>query len=571
MGLFGDMIKDAVVNGITQGIRSTQFSNMFGIGGSYTQFPPNGIDVNISEYTNNPFDGNPYSDTLNTVSMAPNTPSTNSSSLHGKQSKFSGTTSYSGDNATYVNDQGSDNFYVKIPSWGYADYINERNIWIKHLSNGLDEQNWLYFRIFFDFDTNHGLFGGILNNMNKLGTNSAYKYLSLLNQNLFSIENVSSRKKSLEIFVRTLSTINTLSGWMFKRISNINNAANPNIDEFSKEKSINLELNPDTIDFRLTTALSAYKYACFDDYNTKEIIPENLRKFDMNVVIFSLPIKYIHTPVVNDSSGDVIRKEYKKTFDSSNPNNMMSMKILTFYNCEIDKESIGSYIPGSLTNDSPFQLGKNSIKITYDKMLETMVNEYDQILINSMGIWEYGGTNGTLEMLAQTRDEMSQGDILLTASDSYITYKLNEKFGVNKNFILGNIYGQDSKVYKSSVNKTYDKTSRSSLTDYFKAKVGVIKGEKNLMLDIGYNLLYKLLGSSYRYGESPGNDGTGTVLNGQGQFGIGSKVFENKLERIKYGGLAKNLGARENRLNTIDKANNFSVGKFLQQKIHGRN
>lgn len=570
MSKFVDMIKDAALSGVAQGIRTTQFTNMFGVGGSTNSF--NGVD-----YTTTAVDDDAASDTLNTVSVPKNEFSSNytvnTAGLLKRQSKFGKTISYSSnDNYDYVDDENTDQFYINIPSWGYADYINERNLWLKHLSNGLDEQNWLYFRVFFNFDTFHGLLGGLLNSNvedKEYSINSAIKYLNFLNPSYYKNENINARKKSLLTFGQTLSAINTLSPWMFKSISGMNAALNPNIDEFSKEKSFNIEFNPDTVDFRLTTMLSAYKYACFDDIGTKEIIPENLRKFDMTVVLFSVPIKYIHTPVINDSTGKKLRKDYKKGYDASNMNNVMSMKVLSFYNCEFDKTSLGSYIPGSLTSDSPFQLGKNSLKINYDKVLETVINEYDQIMINSTGIWRYRNEKeGTLELLAETRDAMARGDVMLSASDAYITYKLTETFGSQKNFVLGNIYGQDAKIYKSALGKTYDKNAVTSLNDYFKAKVKALKGEKNLLLDVGYNILYKLLGMSYRYGEAPGNDGTGTVLNGQGQLGVGSTVFHEKLNRIKYGGFTRNLSGREERLNAINRADNFSLGKYIQNNIN---
>ena len=562
------MIKDAALSGVAQGIRTTQFANIFGVGGSNESF--NGIDYNTTA-----LDDNPVSDTLSTFSVedAIYNPIT-TKKLHQRQKKFDPSIIQydSTDNYVYFDDDNSsDQYYIDIPSWGYVDYINERNIWLKHLSNGLDEQNWLYFRIFFNFDSRHGLLGGILNSdtqHDEHSINSAIKYLNYLHPDYYKVENIEARKKSLKKFAKTLSAINTLSPWVFKSISGLNNATNPNINDFSKEKSFNIELNPDTIDFRLTTMLSAYKYACFDDIGTKEIIPENLRKFDMTVVMFSVPIKYIHTPVVNDTTGKVLRKQYKRGYHASDMNNVMSMKVLSFYNCEFDASTIGNYIPNSLTSDSPFQLGKFSLKVNYDKVLETTINEYDQLLINSMGIWDYNKkSGGTLELLAETRDSMARGDVLLSASDAYITYKLTETFGNGKNFVLGNIFGQDAKIYKSALGKTYDKNAQSSLNDYFKAKVKALKGEKNLLLDVGYNILYRLLGMSYRYGEAPGNDGTGTVLNGQGQLGVGSLVFKEKMDRLKNGGF-NSLSAREERLNAINRADNFSIGKFIQNNIN---
>ena len=76
------------------------------------------------------------------------------------------------------NDTNSDIQFLKLPDWNYADFINERAIWQKGLSSIFDEPAWFYFKIFFDFDTNHGLFGGLLNSAFLHGaSNSAAKYL----------------------------------------------------------------------------------------------------------------------------------------------------------------------------------------------------------------------------------------------------------------------------------------------------------------------------------------------------------------------------------------------------------
>ena len=75
-------------------------------------------------------------------------------------------------------DKYSDMFTLKLPDWTYADFINERAIWQKGLSSVFDEPGWFYFKIFFHFDTNHGLFGGLLNYKElTMATNSAAKYL----------------------------------------------------------------------------------------------------------------------------------------------------------------------------------------------------------------------------------------------------------------------------------------------------------------------------------------------------------------------------------------------------------
>ena len=72
---------------------------------------------------------------------------------------------------------------------------------------------------------------------------------------------------------------------------------------------------------------------------------------------------------------------------STNFADLMSMKIITLYGCEFDKESIGSQIPNDITNESPFQLGKNTIKITYTEATEHTMNEFYAMMFGSDGFY----------------------------------------------------------------------------------------------------------------------------------------------------------------------------------------
>ena len=188
-------------------------------------------------------------------------------------------------------DTNSDIYSLKLPDWNYADFINERAIWQKGLSSIFDEPAWFYFKIFFDFDTNHGLFGGLLNDTYMTSaTNSAAKYLYSvrnLHKNMKSKDRINALYKMASI----LSYINLNAPWYFKSVKGLNKAVLPVLDEFSKERSIEIETAPEAIDMRLSTIMSLYNYACFDVYTDKEVIPSNLRKFNMSIIMFQTPVR----------------------------------------------------------------------------------------------------------------------------------------------------------------------------------------------------------------------------------------------------------------------------------------
>ena len=117
---------------------------------------------------------------------------------------------YSKTEYNIVKDTNSDIYNLKLPDWSYADFINERAIWQKGLSSVFDEPAWFYFKIFFDFDTNHGLFGGLLNDtfLNS-ATNSAAKYLYTV-RNLHKNIKARDRVTALYKMASILSYINPM-------------------------------------------------------------------------------------------------------------------------------------------------------------------------------------------------------------------------------------------------------------------------------------------------------------------------------------------------------------------------
>ena len=255
------------------------------------------------------------------------------------------------------NDSWSDMFKLKLPDWTYADFINERAIWQKGLSSVFDEPGWFYFKIFFDFDTNHGLFGGLLNYKELTqATNSAAKYLY---SNIDNHKNIKAKDRitALYKFASILSYINDQAPWYFKEVKNLNDAVSPVVDNFSQERFIEIGVTQDAIDMRLSTLMSLYNYACFDNFYNKEIVPKNLRKFNMSIVVFQTPLRYLHTSftsnkkiefmgidvgaVVDEVSGLFGKKKSRKpasNYKSMNVNNglsnnfgdLMSMKIYSF-------------------------------------------------------------------------------------------------------------------------------------------------------------------------------------------------------------------------------------------------
>ena len=563
----GGIIADSALNGLVQGIRASEFIGRYGgvLGDERATYITDG-GQNVSESVeqdNNIFSQlkNSYYDSFtNSVSLSAN----HEKYIEANNKKLKGVaTNIDQDREFNIDDNltESDKYVLRLPQWGYDDFINERNIFIKNFSTGFGDPGWMYFKVFFKFNTQHGLFGGLLNHANpELTLNGAYSYLSQCSGR-YKTAKLGDKATALRKFTNLLSYINSYSPWFFKSIKNLSNAGNPYISDFTSDnKSFELELAEDAIDMRISTLFSLYKFACFDDINCREIIPDNLRKFDMCVVIFSSPLKLQHTPLEGFSNSEIFKthkkNKYKNLYDNDTQN-LMSFKLFNFLNCEFDKSTLGGTIPGDLTNDNPFQLGKNTIKINYDRMYEYTNNEFTGDLFGSDAYYFTGSKVVTVNTSYQN---------MVVASEEFINNNIKNLLGRHQNYALGNLFWQDRGLYKSYTNKTIDKEGSGSkfLTDFAKAKYGLMKGNSNFITSLGYDTIYKLLGSSYKYGSAPGIDGSGTVLNGEGQLGVGSAIWQRKMNKIKYG--PQGTSWREARLNAEYTATNFDMQKYIKNK-----
>lgn len=279
-------------------------------------------------------------------------------------------------------------YNFNVPNWGINDFLNERSMFQKGISTLAGEPGHFYFKIFFNFDTSFGLLGSLLhvdnNSFSQFSTNTAIKYLmySSIGRPHRS-DDIPGRMLALFKFGNLLSYISNYSPWFFKSIKNLSSADVYPLTEIQNDKnSIEIELNPDAVDMRVTTLFDLYRYACYDRIKMKEIIPENLRKFDMDVMVFHVPLKYYNTAI---SSKSLKKKfDYKKL--SYNMANMPSFKMYSFLGCEFDLESLGSLMP-DIKNDKAGMIGETSIKINYTQVHTHTMNDWYRIMFGTDGFY----------------------------------------------------------------------------------------------------------------------------------------------------------------------------------------
>lgn len=177
-----------------------------------------------------------------------------------------------------------------------------------------------YFKIFFDFDQETD---GLLNTYRMFTAEKGSGYPYTTGEDYYNssidyrntaflylvLNNELERADMLRRFVQLLSDINADSPWYFSSIGGIDNLLTRGIfDKESKldeDKKITITCLPDSVDQRIGTLLDLYKSIAYSYYSKRVVLPENLRKFNMSICIFSQPIKNIHDIKYRTLMGDL--------------------------------------------------------------------------------------------------------------------------------------------------------------------------------------------------------------------------------------------------------------------------
>ena len=364
---------------------------------------------------------------------------------------------YDGSGIIASRDANTDQTLLDIPAWGYKDFINERVSFQKGLDSIATQPAWLYFKLFFKFDTSYGLLGGIMRSSdgNKFAANNtAIQYLT---RNWGkSNDNMGARRKSLIKFVRSLSYISSYAPWFFKSVKDVNNALNMNLNNLTAEKSIEIECSEEATDLRLLTLMDFYKYAAYDAINQKEILPENLRKFDLDVVVFQSPIRYLQTST-RDLKG---RKTVYKNLNASNMTDRMSFKLFSFQGCEIDYSTLNTMLPQTFSNQAPFQ-SSPTFKIKYDRVYQHNQNEFAKVLFGDSGfLWSQNEATTPETINAESDDHENKRHKMMQ-------YAIDNKY----------YYNPASQTYKTLVDASESTISAAMMLIDGSAGLGNLYGE----------------------------------------------------------------------------------------------
>lgn len=305
--------------------------------------------------------------------------------------------------------------------------------------NRFDTPSTLYFRIFFDFSK--GLLGPTSDYLNQEHPDLDKMTDELWNRDLWGkqgstigrsaldyliLNNEWERADALRDFINLLSNINVNSPWYFSQIDGVGEILDRT--EFTEEqfsvgeiKSVTIKCLPDAFDNRIGTLLDLYREACYSWQLHKEIVPANLRRFDMYIYIFSSPIRGVHAKhqlndmhiaprnmhknkgahirLTGSTLGENVDPVEFASFDQNSINvdnttgkvsrtsteYLTSSKLIQLMDCEINMNSVKSGYP-TLDNQEGFQQTYEiPIKVNY-----AMEQRYNEVLLKRIGDFVIG-------------------------------------------------------------------------------------------------------------------------------------------------------------------------------------
>ena len=359
-----------------------------------------------------------------------------------------------------------------------------------NLLNLFDFPSHKYFKILFYFGSvdekltrygtaghSHGLLHPTWEIFNKNGSSDSLSYYDYNSAwTYLKINNEEERADLLEKFVTLLSNINSTSPWYFNKISGIDAAMERKapVDgklEMSEPGKLTISCLQDSFDNRIGTLLDLYRSIVWSWINKREILPANLRKFDMAIYFFESPVKSWND--TRDDSNDVFEYSYK---------------MLEFHDCEIDYNSIKSGW-GEVNNQTGFNPTYN-IDISYSSCYDISFNEHvmrmmgDTLLVDAYtAIYDETGENlsysaaNVKKSKAFNQTQLLEDKILAAKNNINRHFEESHKEELqDKNLRNTRDYAEESQTYNHNEVYSYGNLqNRTSKTPITREPADVIK------------------------------------------------------------------------------------------------
>lgn len=275
---------------------------------------------------------------------------------------------------------------------GTANFFSlDANIINGVLCNALSDPTYLTFRVFFDFNQPSGLLASEVDKYSERSVqNCALAYLKRIGD--------IKRYEELKKFIVLLRSIQESAFHCFENCSGLKDAWSRQMkDVVVKDKALEFKLT-ESVDWRFTTLWSLLRHVLFDYERMVNVLPVNLRTFNMTVYVTELrvfaesfdsekPYNYfdankklfgISAASFGKNTGDVyndLTTENADKVDNRQPiatqtNNKIDLKqgayaMFGFSNCEFDMSSINSEFFGDINKTSDPSMVSSNVKVKW--------------------------------------------------------------------------------------------------------------------------------------------------------------------------------------------------------------
>lgn len=360
----------------------------------------------------------------------------------------------------------------------------------------------------------------------------------------------------LSEFIKTLSDVNIQCPWYFQTITGLDTALERNelsqrdfkIDE--ERKKIVIKCLPDAIDNRIGRMLDLYRAAAYSQLLHKEIIPANLRKFDMGIFIYSpfileLASKDPKKGIYNQGR-EINTKNIANIPDAEFLDHYASTKYIELRNCEIDMNSSKGVF--SEANNIEGKTNEYDITISFDTCYE---QRYDMMMNETIGDFViediYRGYRDT-DIDVRLQNMYPGTDTIKNMYQS-----LNRNDNINQDTDTPNTQGEtrwyDKPIdyIKDMMSVEYDDSYND--TYWYDESKHRAKDLGNLFLGIeGENSILRSLGYEYGKDDSIGTSIVDTIMNRVDTAGRGiimgnlygfslTNDVRNLMNRVESGGI----------------------------------
>lgn len=336
-----------------------------------------------------------------------------------------------------------------------------------------------------------------VNNANYYQYNSAWAYLKMNYED--------ERAENLKRFVNLLSNISSESPWYFTEISGLDAAIERKQlsgKEFIVEEQrskISIKCLPDAFDDRIGTLLDLYRSVVWSWVTKREVLPANLRKFDMGIFLYEAPTIPFHKMKKNSLVDLGILNSYEYGELGDGYDYKTSYKYFEFHNCEIDYNSSKGNLSSIGNTEGLFP--EYTIDILFDDCFESRYNESmlreigdfikwdimsnlnilpetDNVtfgkneLNNRIGYFDPGFLKNAIQQVAGTGSNIAQGFINKSLLGNLYTFSFTKMMNQAQSVLNGDVWSTTRNVmeYVNDANQRKENNTTVNMFGRLKSK-----------------------------------------------------------------------------------------------------